>query len=97
MEIPTRDEYERSVIATATAWRVVAFRGRERGYVKRLVRTLTHARNIARAIYENRPVGIYAIAGTRFVLAELYDPLSPESRRLKMFVIHYTNINWINI
>ena len=49
MPVPTLAEYEKSVVVQATAWRVVAFYGRDRGYFKRVTRTVAHARNVARA------------------------------------------------
>jgi hypothetical protein len=68
-----RKEYEAFIIQHASAYNVVAFRGR--GVVDREeAKSLEEARVVASKLYSGKPVAIYAIAGSAACHLENWEP-----------------------
>lgn len=69
-----KNAHERQMLWEADAFYACAFRGHPKGYDKVECKTLPEARKAARSIYQDRPVGIYAVRAGRQTHIENYDP-----------------------
>lgn len=72
----SRNEYDAKVIASADHYVATAYRGRGAAAMHESLEapTLVDARRAAASLHDDRPVAIYAVAGTKAVHVENYDP-----------------------